>query len=170
MRLRTKILAGLALLLALPAGCGIIALTSSDTIPGGENVANVTTNIRLFGPNDKIIIDAFDDPKVKGVACHVSRATTGGFWYLLGMSEDASDASVACRQYGPLTYDWNDLVASTGEKVFKQSASMWFKTVQVRRHVDKKRRMLFYTINSDTIFSGSDKNSISSVALDIQQQ
>lgn len=168
MRLRTKILAVAALLVALPAGCGIMLATTSTTTPGAEEVASVSTNFRWFGPNDKIIIDAFDDPKVPGVTCHVARATSGGFWYLLGMSEDPSDASLACRQVGPLTYDLPALTRVSGEKVFNQHASIWFKTVQVRRFVDPKRKTLMYIVNSDTLFSGSHKNSISTVALDVR--
>ena len=62
----------------------------------------VSTNFRFIGPDDKIVIDGFDDPKVQGVACHISRAQTGGIKGQLGVAEDTSDASIACRQIGPI--------------------------------------------------------------------
>ncbi len=63
---------------------------------------SVSTRFHLLGPNDKIVVDGFDDPKVEGVACHISRAQTGGLKGGLGVAEDTSDAGIACRQVGPI--------------------------------------------------------------------
>src|SRR3954470_15568449 len=70
--------------------------------PGRGTTGEVSTNFRWLGPNDRIVVDGFDDPKVKGVACHISRAVTGGIKGGLGVAEDTSDASIACRQTGPI--------------------------------------------------------------------
>jgi len=68
--------------------------------PERGTTGSVSTKFRLLGPNDKIVVDGFDDPKVEGVACHIARAQTGGVKGALGVAEDTSDASIACRQIG----------------------------------------------------------------------
>ena len=130
--------------------------------PERGTTGSVSTKFRLFGPNDKIVVDGFDDPKVEGVACHISRAQTGGMKGGLGVAEDTSDASIACRQVGPIkiTSDFKD-----GERVFDERRSLLFKTLQVVRFFDRKRNVLVYLAYSDRIIEGSPKNSISSVPI-----
>jgi len=118
----------------------------------------VSTKFRLLGPNDKIVIDGFDDPKVDGVACHISRAQTGGMKGAFGVAEDTSDASIACRQIGPIKI-------KDGERVFDERRSLVFKTLQVVRFFDKQRNVLVYVAYSDRVIEGSPKNSISSVPI-----
>ena len=77
----------------------------------------VSTKFRLLGPNDKIVIDGFDDPKVDGVACHISRAQTGGMKGAFGVAEDTSDASISCRQIGPIKINGE---IKDGERVFDE--------------------------------------------------
>ena len=130
--------------------------------PERGTTGSVSTKFRLFGPNDKIVVDGFDDPKVEGVACHISRAQTGGMKGGLGVAEDTSDASIACRQVGPIkiTGEFKD-----GERVFDERRSFLFKTLQVVRFFDRKRNVLVYVAYSDRIIEGSPKNSISSVPI-----
>ena len=130
--------------------------------PERGTTGSVSTKFRLFGPNDKIVVDGFDDPKVEGVACHISRAQTGGMKGGLGVAEDTSDASIACRQVGPIkiTSEFKD-----GERVFDERRSLIFKTLQVVRFFDRKRNVLVYVAYSDRIIEGSPKNSISSVPI-----
>jgi CreA protein len=130
--------------------------------PERGTTGSVSTKFRLFGPNDKIVVDGFDDPKVEGVACHISRAQTGGVKGGLGVAEDTSDASIACRQIGPIkiTGELKD-----GERVFDERRSLLFKTLQVVRFLDEKRNVLVYVAYSDRIIEGSPKNSISSVPI-----
>ena len=120
----------------------------------------VSTRFRWLGPNDKIVVDGFDDPKVKGVACHISRAETGGIKGELGVAEDTSDASIACRQVGPIQLppDLKD-----GESVFDERRSLLFKRLHVVRFYDRGRNVLVYVAYSDRLIEGSPKNSISSV-------
>ena len=122
----------------------------------------VSTKFRLLGPNDKIVIDGFDDPKVDGVACHISRAQTGGMKGAFGVAEDTSDASIACRQIGPIKIIGE---IKDGERVFDERRSLVFKTLQVVRFFDRKRNVLVYVAYSDRLIEGSPKNSISSVPI-----
>ena len=122
----------------------------------------ISTKFRLLGPNDKIVVDGFDDPRVEGVACHISRAQTGGVKGGLGVAEDTSDASIACRQVGPIKIAGE---IKDGERVFDERRSLLFKTLQVVRFYDRKRNVLVYVAYSDRIIEGSPKNSISSVPI-----
>jgi CreA protein len=122
----------------------------------------VSTRFRWLGPNDKIAVDGFDDPKVKGVACHISRAVTGGFKGELGLAEDTSDASIACRQVGPIQL-LGEL--KDGESVFDERRSLVFKRLHVVRFYDRPRNVLVYVSYSDRLIEGSPKNSISTVPI-----
>lgn len=125
-----------------------------------EEIANVTINMNLLGSNDRITVEAFDDPLIPGVSCHLSRAVKGGVKADMGLSADSSDSSIACRQTGPIT-----LPASLpkGEQVFKASQSPFFKAMHVVRFLDSKRNVLIYLVYSDTLTNGSRKNSVSTV-------
>lgn len=127
-----------------------------------EKVGEVDTVFKLLGANHKIVIEAFDDPKVEGVSCHLSRAKTGGIKGSLGLAEDSSDASIACRQIGPIRFVE---AFEDGEQVFNQRTSLLFKTMQVVRFYDRKRNTLVYLVYSDRVIEGSPKNSISSVPI-----
>lgn len=127
-----------------------------------EEIGSVDTKFKLLGPDHKIVIEAFDDPKVQGVACHLSRAKTGGIKGLVGIAEDTSDASIACRQVGPIKI-LDEL--KEGERVFSERRSLIFKKLQVVRFFDKKRNTLVYLVYSDRIIEGSPKNSISTVPI-----
>src|ERR1700694_2249547 len=128
--------------------------------PERGTTGSVSTRFHLLGPNDKIVVDGFDDPKVEGVACHLSRAQTGGMKGALGVAEDTSDASIACRQIGPIKIIGE---IKDGERVFDERRSLVFKTLQVVRFFDKQRNVLVYVAYSDRVIEGSPKNSISSV-------
>jgi CreA protein len=129
-----------------------------------EEIGSVSTKFKWFGPNDKVVIEVFEDPDVPGVACYLSRAKTGGMSGAVGMAEDTSDASLACRQIGPIVI--SDPIRSgddQGEEVFKKRTSLVFKSMQVVRFYDRKRNVLVYLTFSDRVIEGSPKNSISVV-------
>ena len=130
--------------------------------PERGTTGSVSTQFRWFGPNDKIVVDGFDDPKVEGVACHISRAQTGGVKGALGVAEDTSDASIACRQVGPIRFLGE---IRDGERVFDEQRSLLFKSLQVVRFFDRKRNVLVYITYSDRVLTGSPKNSISTVPI-----
>ena len=108
-------------------------------------------------------MSAFDDPKVPGVACHISQARTGGVKGSLGLAEDPSRFSIACRQVGPITVDIAKLPAE--EAAYSERTSIFFKHTQVFRIVDKRRNTLVYIALSDKIVEGSPQNSISTVPI-----
>ncbi len=127
-----------------------------------EEIGSVDTVWKLLGANHKIIVEVFDDPKVEGVSCFVSRAKTGGISGSLGLAENTSDASIACRQVGPIKFlaELNE-----GEEVFGRRSSIMFKRIQVVRFFDETRNTLVYLTYSDRIIEGSPKNSISAVVI-----
>ncbi|MBF0626378.1 MAG: CreA family protein [Magnetococcales bacterium] len=127
-----------------------------------EVIGSVDTVFKLLGPDDKIVIEAFDDPQVEGVACHLSRAKKGGISGGLGVAEDLSDAAIACRQVGPIRFKEK---IEDGQQVFSKNTSLLFKKIQVVRFLDKKRNVLIYLVYSDRLIDGSPKNSISSVPI-----
>jgi CreA protein len=130
--------------------------------PERGTTGSVNTRFRLLGPDDKIVVDGFDDPKVEGVACHISRAQTGGMKGAFGVAEDTSDASIACRQIGPIKINGD---IKDGERVFDERRSLVFKTLQVVRFFDRQRNVLVYVAYSNRVIQGSPKNSISSVPI-----
>jgi CreA protein len=127
-----------------------------------ETVGEVSTVFKLIGPNHKIVVDVFDDPKVSGVACYLSRARTGGIKGAIGIAEDKSDASVACRQVGEIRFNGS---VPQQEEVFTERASVLFKRVRVVRMVDVKRNALVYLVYSDRLIEGSPQNSVTAVPL-----
>ena len=138
----------LALTLALPA------------LVQAETVGHVDTAFKFIGRNHQVVVEAFDDPRVKGVACYVSRARTGGIKGTLGLAEDTADASVACRQVGEIAFEGP---LREQEEVFSQSASILFKKVRIVRMVDPRRNTLVYLVYSDKLIEGSPQNSVTAV-------
>ena len=130
--------------------------------PERGTTGSVSTHFRWLGPNDKIVVDGFDDPKVQGVACHIARAETGGVKGELGVAEDTSDVSIACRQVGPIKIVGE---LKDGETVFDEHRSLVFKKLHVVRFFDRKRNVLVYVAYSDRVIEGSPKNSISTVPI-----
>jgi CreA protein len=128
-----------------------------------EQVGEVDTVFKLIGPDHKIVVDAYDDPKVAGVTCYVSRAKTGGIKGAVGLAEDKAEASIACRQVGPISFD---KPLAVQEEIFNERLSVLFKKLRVVRMVDKKRNTLVYLTYSDRVIEGSPKNSVTAVAVD----
>ncbi len=139
-----------------------LALLLSAVAVSAEEIGSVSTVLKLLGPNDKIVIEAFDDPKVDGVTCHLSRAEKGGVSGAVHLATDTSDAAIACREVGPITIKEE---LEDGEHVFNKRTSVLFKTMQVVRFLDKKRNVLVYLVYSDKLIDGSPKNSISTVPI-----
>lgn len=141
-----------------------IVLSSLVFTVSAEEIGEVSTTFRLLGANNKIVIEAFDDPDIPGVACHISRAKTGGIKGSVGLAEDPTEVSIACRQTGVIDISKLNSLKNGGE-VFKESLSLIFKSLQVVRFYDKKRNVLVYLAYSDKVIEGSPKNSISSVPI-----
>lgn len=154
-----KKILGVSLLSVAVMGSLLFWLTGA----GAQQVGEVSTVFNLLSPNHKIVVDAHDDPKVGGVTCYVSRAKTGGYKGALGLAEDKSEASIACRQVGPITFA-KPLEAQ--EEVLNERISLVFKKIRVVRMVDKPRNTLVYLTYSDRVIEGSPQNSITAVPVD----
>ncbi|MFB4370934.1 MULTISPECIES: CreA family protein [unclassified Pseudomonas] len=145
-----KLLLVAAALMALPMGAM------------AEEIGQVSTVFKWLGPNDKIVVEAFDDPKVSGVTCYLSRAKTGGVKGGLGLAEDRAEASIACRQVGPISFAGE---LKDGDEVFRERTSLVFKTMQVVRFFDQKRNTLVYLVYSDRIIEGSPQNAVAAIPI-----
>ncbi len=135
------------------------ALSAAQAQPIGE----VDTVFKFIGPDHKIVVNAHDDPKVKGVTCYVSRAKTGGIKGAMGLAEDKAEASIACRQIGPISFD---KPLPLQEEVFSERISLIFKKIRIVRMVDPARNALVYLTYSDRLIEGSPQNSVSVVPVD----
>lgn len=133
---------------------------------GAETVGDVSTTFKLLSPNDKVVVDVFDDPVVNGVSCYLSHAKTGGYKGAMGFAEDTSDAAVACRQVGPISFKGK---IEQQDEVFTTRSSFLFKHVRVVRMVDIKRNTLVYLVYSDKLVDGSPKNSVTAVPVPASQ-
>ena len=149
--------------LSLLTGLVLLALLMVFSRADAEQIGEVDTVFKLLGPDHKIVVDAHDDPKVKGVTCYVSRAKTGGIKGAMGLAEDKAEASIACHQVGPISFV-KPLAAQ--EEVFSERISMVFKKIRIVRMVDKSRNALVYLTYSDRIIEGSPQNSVATVAID----
>jgi CreA protein len=121
-----------------------------------------STVFKWLSPNDKLATYGLDDPQVDGVACHFTVPERGGFKGWIGVAEQVSDISLACRQIGPITFKKK---FEQGEDVFRERRSLFFKKMQIVRGCDVKRNVLVYMVYSDKIIEGSPKNSTSSVPI-----
>ncbi len=123
-------------------------------------IDSFNTNFRWLGPDDKIVVERYDDPRVDNVSCYLSRAETGGIKGGLGFAEDPSRFSVACRAVGPITMP--DKMPKS-EVIAFSSASLFFKSFQIHRTLDPDKHVLVYTVVSTKLINGSPFNSVSVV-------
>ncbi len=155
-------LAGLGFLTALLSATAAIAASDAPT-----RVGDVSTTFRLVGKNDQIVVDRYDDPKVGGVSCYVSRAETGGIKGSIGLATDPSRFSIACRATGTVTLPPK---LPDNEVVFGTSANWLFKEIRVSRMWDKDKQVLVYLVWSTKALSpgGSPYNAVSAVPVTSQ--
>lgn len=137
-----------------------LIIASGATV--AEEIGCATTTWKLIGANHRVCIYAYDDPKIPGVTCHVSQARTGGVKGSLGLAEDPSQFSIACRQVGPITLPAK---LPEDEVVFSEDTSIFFKETKIHRFFDAKRNVLVYMAISRKIIEGAPANSISSVPI-----
>jgi CreA protein len=140
-----------------------LALAAACTAAAAEEIGSVDTVFKLIGPDHKIVVEAYDDPRVQGVTCHVSRAKTGGIKGALNIAEDKAEASIACRQVGPIGFSEP---LPKQEEVFSERQSLLFKKMRIVRMVDRKRNTLVYLTYSERVIEGSPQNSVTSVPVD----
>ena len=154
---------------ALCSLLGVVLLAAMLTVPAvtvagaadePDLIFRRSTVFKLLSPNDKLATYAVDDPEVEGVACHFTVPEKGGFKGWLGLAEEVSDISLACRQVGPIRFKAK---FEQGDDMFRRRRSLFFKKMQIVRGCDVKRNVLVYMVYSDRLVEGSPKNSTSTV-------
>jgi CreA protein len=139
---------------------GPVLLLSTSLSAMADQVGCVTTAWKLVGSNHRVCVESFNDPKIRGVTCHVSQAKTGGISGTFGLAEDPSAFSLACRQTGPIVLPAK---LNKEENVFTEDTSVLFKETRVVRLWDEKNRTLVYLAISRKLIEGAPANSISTV-------
>jgi CreA protein len=147
------------LLLFLLFGLAVVPAKAADE---PDLIFRRSTTFKLLTPNDKLATYGLDDPEVEGVACHFTVPERGGMKGWLGVAEQVSDISLACRQIGPIRFKGK---FEQGADVFRQRRSLFFKKMQIVRGCDAKRNVLVYMVYSDRLIEGSPKNSTSTVPI-----
>jgi CreA protein len=147
-------------LLALALVLGPVSPVSAADEP--DLIFRRSTVFKWLTPNDKLATYGLDDPEVEGVACHFTVPEKGGLKGWVGVAEEVSDISLACRQIGPIHFKGK---LEQGDDMFRQRRSLFFKKMQIVRGCDAKRNVLVYMVYSDRLIEGSPKNSTSSVPI-----
>jgi CreA protein len=122
--------------------CAVVLTLAALGVARADDLACVSTTFNLLSPNDKVCVSGFEDPKVPGVTCFISQARKGGWGQRLGLNEDPSNFSVACRQLGPITTDISTLPKD--EEAFSEKTSIFFKKTRIYRMPDVARGTIVY--------------------------
>ncbi len=152
----------LARLAAAALGLALLTGTATASSNDPELIFKKSTVWKLLTPDDKLAVYAIDDPEVEGVACHFTVPERGGLKGMIGIAEQTSDVSLACRQVGTVKFN---RPLEQGEEMFRERRSIFFKKMQIVRGCDAKRNVLVYMVYTDKLIDGSPKNSTSSVPL-----
>lgn len=145
----------------LPWALATACLLAAASAPArADTVGCVTTAWKLVGANHRVCVEAFSDPKIPGVTCHVAQARTGGVSGSLGLAQDPSQFSLSCRQTGPITLPAK---LAKDETVFAEDTSLLFKETRVVRMWDEAHNTLVYLAISRRVIEGAPANSISTV-------
>lgn len=147
-------------ILALAAAFGFLAGGALAQEP--DLIFKKSTVFKLLTPDHKLATYGIDDPLVEGVACHFTVPEKGGVKGMIGVAEEVSDVSIACRQVGPVRFKEK---FEQGDEVFRQRRSLFFKKMQIVRGCDAERNVLVYLVYTDRIIEGSPKNSTSTVPI-----
>jgi CreA protein len=146
------------------AGLAVL-LTWGSPAFAQDRIGEVSTTWRMMSPNDKVVVERYDDPKVENAACYISRAETGGWSGAMGLAEDPSRFSIACRAVGPLRIKGKIAADEDGEVVFSEDTSFFFKELRVTRFLDTEKNVLVYLVWSTKLIDGSPYNAISVVPI-----
>ncbi len=140
----------------------VAVLLAAIVAVSADDIGCLDTTFKLLSPNDSVCVSAFEDPRISGVTCHISQARKGGWGSVVGLTEDPSHFSIACRQTGPIVLP--DKLPEQ-ENVFSEKTSAFFKNTKVVRMFDKKHNTLVYLAVSRKLVEGSPQNSISTVPI-----
>jgi CreA protein len=141
----------------------VLVLVGATAASAQTKIDSINTSFRWLGPDDKVVVTRYDDPKVANVSCYLARAETGGIKGGIGLAEDPSRFSLACRAVGPVSIPAG---LPKSEVIAWTSASLFFKSFQVHRAVDPEKHVLVYTVVSTKLINGSPFSSVSAVYAD----
>ncbi|WP_119461442.1 CreA family protein [Rhodospirillaceae bacterium SYSU D60014] len=146
---------------------GLLLLIAMTAVPAHaqERIGEVDTTWRLASPDDRVVVERYDDPKVENASCYVSRAETGGWSGWVGLAEDPSRFSIACRATGPVRILEEIETGPEGELVFSERTSVLFKQMRVSRFLDEEKGVLVYLVWSTKLIDGSPYNSVTAIPL-----
>ncbi|MFG1417393.1 CreA family protein [Xanthobacter sp. V0B-10] len=147
---------------AMAAMAGLALSAGAAAAQEPDLILKKSTVWKFLTPDDKLAVYGIDDPLVEGVACHYTTPEKGGVSGMLGVAEQVSDISLACRQVGPISFKGK---FEQGDVVFREGRSLFFKKMQIVRGCDTKRNVLVYLVYSDKLIDGSPKNSTSTVPI-----
>ena len=149
-----------------PLAAALMLLVLPGVAGAQTRIGEVDTTFKLIGRNDRVVVDRYDDPRVDGVSCYVSRAETGGLAGSLGLATDPNRYSIACRATGPVTL--RDGGLPKNEVVFNEKMSSFFKEIRVTRLYDPEKRVIVYLVWSTISVGtgGAAFNSVTAVPLD----
>lgn len=150
--------------IALSVGVIMAAMSFPGAAMGDDPdlIFKRSTVWKFLSPDHKLAVYAIDDPQIDGVACHFTVPEKGGWTGWLGLAEQLSDISLACRQVGPIVFKGN---FEQGGEAFRQRRSLFFKKMRIVRGCDSKRNVIVYVVYSDKLIEGSPKNSTSTVPI-----
>ena len=134
----------------------LLAASAGANAQEPDLIFKKSTVFKLLTPDHKLATYGIDDPLVEGVACHFTVPEKGGLSGMFGVAEELSDASIACRQVGPVKFREK---FEQGDEMFRVRRSIFFKKMRIVRGCDTKRNVLVYLVYSDKLIEGSPKNS-----------
>lgn len=147
---------------AFAAGLVLSCTAGAGFADDPDLIFKKSTVWKFLSPDHKLATYAIDDPEVEGVACHFTVPEKGGWTGWLGLAEELSTVSLACRQVGPIRFKQK---LEQGEEAFRQRRSLFFKKLRIVRGCDAKRNVLVYLSYTDKLIEGSPENSTSTVPI-----
>jgi CreA protein len=141
----------------------VAILTAVSSYAQSTPIGTVDTALKLFGKNHQVAVDRYDDPQVDGVSCYVSRAISGGITGSLGLAEDPSRFSIACRAVKDKLTLQDSVKKPGAQLVFSEKTSIFFKETRISRVFDAEKNVLVYLVWSTKLIDGSPFNSVTAV-------
>jgi len=146
----------------LGLAAGLLGVAGPVMAQDPDVIFKKSTVWRPLTPDDKLVVQAIDDPAIDGIACHFTTPERGGISGTIGVAEEVSDISLSCRQIGPVRFKEK---FEQGAVAFSERRSLIFKRMRIVRGCDAKRNTLVYLVYSDRPIEGSPKNSTSTVPI-----
>lgn len=152
----------------LPAFALLAAIALAGPASAADETAQVgyvntaLTNLGLTRSH-RIVVERFDDPEVRNVACYISQARTGGVSGMVGVAEDPARFALSCSATGPVEILAGAARGERGEVVHESSTSLFFKETRVHRFVDEARNVVVYLAWSTKLVEGSPFSAVAVV-------